>query len=331
MAGKAALNGADVLCAQRHDGVLTRGGVQRAAKLQTCGGRERGRERKNALLGHLADGLDAFKLDGAGREQVVLRKDDFLRAAQQVRLTRTGDGSARGQQTAGDVLVACAEGTEQTDRRRDRCDGRERPEEANRFAASERGHEREDDAEGESERRVDHREAIDRIRTLKLGEKIVLVKQRALCGAAGVVHLVIVAVNRNRTVGLRHRLVGTGACGVACAVLTHHGVEQQDGRRDIRSRDAVLLGEYDKGNAVQDGRDDGDRHERFAARTAVQQLGEAHAENIHADEHREQLKQEKRADAEGGVRDDVDDVRQRKLRKVRRERQIGGSRRQNEH
>ena len=82
---------------------------------------------------------------------------------------------------------------------------------------------------------------------------------------------------------------------------------------------------------MQDGRDDGDRHECFAARTAVQQLGKAHAENIHADEHREQLKQEKRADAEGGVRDDVDDARQRKLRKARRERQISSSRRQNEH
>ena len=82
------------------------GFAQRAAKLKTCRICECRSAGENARFVELTDRLDALELDRAGREQVVLREHDLLRAAQQICLTRTGERSAGGQQAARDVLVA---------------------------------------------------------------------------------------------------------------------------------------------------------------------------------------------------------------------------------
>ena len=58
---------------------------------------------------------------------------------------------------------------------------------------------------------------------------------------------------------------------------------------------------------MQDGRDDRDRDQRLAARTAVEQLGKAETENVDADKDGEDLQDEQRADAERRVCDNVDE------------------------
>ena len=131
------------------------------------------------------------------------------------------------------------------------------------------------------------------------------------------------AVDRKQLVGLRDCLIRARTGGVAAAVLAHHSVEHEDGRGDVGRGDTVLLGEYEQGNAVQDGRDDRDRDQRLAARTAVEQLGKAEAENVDADEDGEDLQDEQRADAERRVCDNVDERGQGELREARRERQVG--------
>lgn len=91
MAGQTAVNDAEVVGGERERRMRPGGFAQRAAKLKTCRICECRSAGEDARFVELTDSLDALELDRAGREQVVLREHDLLRAAQQICLTRTGE------------------------------------------------------------------------------------------------------------------------------------------------------------------------------------------------------------------------------------------------